>query len=535
MINKHIWIITVVLLPVFCARAQNTADAIAKLTKFLKDEGFTGNIEKTLPQKLGRQIDPAKKELGRQIFFDKHLGLHRDNSCAGCHSPSRGYGDTQPIAIGVQSNDVVGSDRKGARNQRRTPMVINTAFYPKLMWNGRFSANSGDPFNNSQGFTFPLPEDGNFFPKSDSRFKTLLAVQGFIPFAEQPEMAGFTTLGSRTFTMPKLMPGVTKLKHSLPAAYSARLLNRHTSGASEEPDFSQFDDGLGRPVPSGYPGVPSLNSPIRHAVLEDINAIKEYRDLFGAIYPSVADGNGIEFWMIGDVLAEFQISLTFANAPIDRFARGEHAALSPEATRGAIIFFGKASCVQCHAVSGAANEMFSDFKEHVAGIPQIAPRFGKGTGNVPFRNADKKPSNIGNQDLGLWEFTENDDDVYKFRTSPLRNLALQPAYFHNGAFRDLKDAVRYHTDTVQQSAMYDPARAGVPADLQGNIGPIAPVIQRLSPRLKQPAGLTDAELNDVVAFLRDGLLDERANADKLMADIPKRVPSGAAMQTFQKP
>jgi cytochrome c peroxidase len=37
-------------------------------------------------------------------------------------------------------------------------MVLNTAFYPTLMWNSRFHARSGDPFDNSLGFVFPDPE-----------------------------------------------------------------------------------------------------------------------------------------------------------------------------------------------------------------------------------------------------------------------------------------------------------------------------------------------------------------------------------------
>ena len=41
-------------------------------------------------------------------------------------------GDSQSIAIGVQSNRIVGPGREGPRNQRRTPTVVNTAFYPAL-------------------------------------------------------------------------------------------------------------------------------------------------------------------------------------------------------------------------------------------------------------------------------------------------------------------------------------------------------------------------------------------------------------------
>ena len=88
--------------------------------------------------------------------------------------------------------------------------------------------------------------------------------------------------------------------------------------------------------------------------------------------------------MIGSALAEFELSLTFANAPIDRFARGERDALTPQEKQGALLFFGRARCVACHAVGGRSNEMFSDFENHVLGVPQIAPHFGVGTGNVVF-------------------------------------------------------------------------------------------------------------------------------------------------------
>ena len=37
-------------------------------------------------------------------------------------------------------------------------MVVNNAFYPTLMWNGRFAALSADPLDNSLGFDSPPPE-----------------------------------------------------------------------------------------------------------------------------------------------------------------------------------------------------------------------------------------------------------------------------------------------------------------------------------------------------------------------------------------
>jgi cytochrome c peroxidase len=60
-------------------------------------------------------------------------------------------------------------------------------------------------------------------------------------------------------------------------------------------------------------------------------------------------------------ITEFQTTLTAANAPLDRFARGDRHAMMPGQKRGALLFFGKAGCVACHAVAGQSHEMFSDF------------------------------------------------------------------------------------------------------------------------------------------------------------------------------
>jgi len=120
-----------------------------RLAAALVRAGFTGRIESRLEARLGRPIDPARADLGRLLFFDKILGLHEDNSCAGCHSPAFGFGDSQRMAIGVDNNGVVGPNRRGPRNQRRSPLVANTIFYPALMWTPRFVALSGDPFDPS--------------------------------------------------------------------------------------------------------------------------------------------------------------------------------------------------------------------------------------------------------------------------------------------------------------------------------------------------------------------------------------------------
>src|SRR5688500_2368390 len=157
-----------------------------ELIAVLRQAGFTGRIEATLEQRLGRRLDMPLADLGRNLWFDTLTGLNNDNACAGCHSPTAGFGDTQSIAIGIDSNEVVGAHRAGPRNMRRAPMVINTVFFPRLMWNSRFAALSGDPFDNHAGFEFPLPED-----RTLSGQRHLLTAQAFIPPTERNEVAGF--------------------------------------------------------------------------------------------------------------------------------------------------------------------------------------------------------------------------------------------------------------------------------------------------------------------------------------------------------
>jgi cytochrome c peroxidase len=476
--------------------AQGAGSLDAELAAALASAGFTGTVESTLEERLGRPLNLALADLGRLLFFDSVLGLHEDNSCAGCHTPAFGFGDSQSIAIGVQNNGVVGPGRRGPRNQRKAPPIVNAAFFPRQMLNGRFVALSGDPFDNSAGFGFPPPERDAFrFPAGDPRFRTLLSAQGHIPPTELVEMAGF-------------------------------------SGATANPlihaRFHQFDDGRGTPLPLDADGDGFLNEEIRDLVLQKLNAIEDYVVRFAdSVNGGSTAGFAIDFAMVGAALAEFQLSQTLANAPIDRFARGERGAMTARQKRGALLFFGTARCVDCHAVTGPSNEMFSDFQNRVLGVPQIAPFFGAGTGNVVFDGPGS------DEDFGAEQISGDPPDRYKFRTSPLRNVGQQPAFFHNGAFTRLQDAIAHHLDVERSARNYNPHVAGIDRDLTHRRGPIEPVLARLDPLVEGPLDLTPRELSELVAFVGEGLLDPRATRENLCGLVPAFVPSGLPVAVFQ--
>jgi cytochrome c peroxidase len=442
------------------ARASGTAQhqRDEELSALLRQAGFTGRVEASLESRLGRRLDRQLADIGRLLWFDTITGLNDDNSCAGCHSPTAGFGDTQSIAIGIENNGIVGPHRLGPRNMRRSPIIINSAFYPHLMWNARFNALSGDPFDNSAGWLFPPPEE-----LSLSELPHLLTAQAFIPPTERTEVAGFDFAGD--------------------------------------------------------------NHAIRGEVLSRLNAIPEYRRLFGRVFPEVKAGAPITFEMFGQAIAEFEFTLTFANGPIDRYARGQPNALNDDEKLGAMLFFGEARCVSCHSVSGESNEMFSDFQSHVIAVPQIAPAWT----NNEFDGAG------ANEDFGREQVSGDSADRYQFRTSPLRNVAVQPAFMHNGAFTSLEAAVRHHLDVFASVAFYTPAAHNLAPDLAGPLGPMDPVLERLDPLLATPIELSDEQFRQLLAFVENALLDPRARPENLRKLVPASLPSGRLPLFFEFP
>ncbi len=423
------------------------------LRRALEARSFTGRIEETLEERLGRPLDAELAEIGRLLFFDPILSLTRDNSCSGCHGPNVSFNGSQPIEIGVGNNGVVGPGRVGPHNQRRAPTLINAAFYPRLMWDSRFASTAIDPFDNRQGFDFPEP-DGRALSQLDH----LLVAQAFTPVANRFEMAG------------------------------------SFAGDHEE---------------------------MRGEVTRRVDEIDGYRSRFAAVFPEIADGAPLRYEHIARALAEFQFTLVRADAPIDRFARGEPDAMTPDEKRGALLFFDiRTKCGECHMVRTFANEMFSDFEPHVLGVPQLVPE----GGIQPFHGPG------ADEDYGQEIHTGRKTDRYKFRTQPLRNAAYQPFYMHNGAYRCLSDAVRHHLDATGAVRSYSPDH--LPPALRA-IGPMEDVLESLHPFIANPyEGLTDDELDQILVFVRDGLADPAAAPEALRHLIPEAVPSGLPVHDF---
>ena len=191
------------------AAGNTVSDLDQLLSAALKRAGFTGTIESTLERASGARRPRARRS--RPAALLRHdPALHDDNTCAGCHAPAAGFGDTQSIAIGIQNNDVVGPNRAGPRNQRRTPTVVNTAFYPEAHVERPLLRALGRSVRQLAGLRVSAARRGHAFPPHDPVVTHLLIAQAHIPPTELVEVAGFTgtrgTIGPR-FDAVRRRPG----------------------------------------------------------------------------------------------------------------------------------------------------------------------------------------------------------------------------------------------------------------------------------------------------------------------------------------
>jgi cytochrome c peroxidase len=70
---------------------------------------------------------PLRVELGKKLFFDPRLSRDQNMSCATCHSPMMGWSDGLATTKGFQSMVL----------KRASPTLVNVAFNPIQMWDGR--------------------------------------------------------------------------------------------------------------------------------------------------------------------------------------------------------------------------------------------------------------------------------------------------------------------------------------------------------------------------------------------------------------
>ncbi len=244
-------------------------------------------------------------------------------------------------------------------------------------------------------------------------------------------------------------------------------------------------------------------------VVARLKHIDGYRPLFAAAYPDV--GNAFDIEHVANALAAFEVQMGNAPAsPWDRFLAGDDVALDADAAQGALLFYGEAGCSVCHS-----GTLLTDQRYHNLAVPQLGP--GKGA--------------LEPLDVGRAMVSGMPEDLFAFRTPPLRNVALTGPWMHNGAYTTLEAVIRHHLDPVAGLRNYDSTqlapdlRDAVVTDSSTVAGALraARLLTTLDPLVATPRSLTDQQIGQLLAFL-DALTDPSALS--LEGVVPDTVPSG---------
>src|SRR5207302_5520502 len=117
------------------------------------------------------------------------------------------------------------------------------------------------------------------------------------------------------------------------------------------------------------------------------------------------------------------------------------------------------------------------------------------------------------EDFGRWNATGRDEDRYKFRTPPLRNVTKTAPYFHNGSEPSLTGAIRRHFEVLERADKYNP---------DGSFAMSIQQINAVSPLLFPRPQISTAEMDDLLAYL-SALTYQPTHLETLG---PRAVPSG---------
>jgi len=184
----------------------------------------------------------------------------------------------------------------------------------------------------------------------------------------------------------------------------------------------------------------------------------------------------------------------------DQFLRGR-VALSEQEARGLELFNSpsKGNCAGCHPSEKGADgshPLFTDFTYDNLGVPR---------NTALAQNADPAFYDLGL--CGRADLASRTDLCGAFKVPSLRNVALRKVYFHNGRFTTLKDVVTFYVQRDTHPEKWYPLNADgtvnkfddLPPQYHANVNTAEVPYDRV---LGDAPALTDAEVDDVVAFLR---------------------------------
>ncbi|MBL7691080.1 MAG: hypothetical protein JNM41_05775 [Flavipsychrobacter sp.] len=160
--------------------------------------------------------------------------------------------------------------------------------------------------------------------------------------------------------------------------------------------------------------------------LNRINTDPIYSTLFRKYFKT----NTITYKHLAYALAQFARTMVSGNSRYDLSLRGI-VTLTPDERAGKELFFTeRGDCFHCHT-----NPVMTDNAMHNTGLDSIYTK-----------DADK----------GYYNVTHNTNDLGKFRTPNLRNVALRTRFMHDGRFTTLEEVINFYDHGMRKVSNLDP-------------------------------------------------------------------------------
>jgi cytochrome c peroxidase len=195
----------------------------------------------------------------------------------------------------------------------------------------------------------------------------------------------------------------------------------------------------------------------------------EYRELFDNAFTNFPAEERYSNETAGLAIAAYERTVLANQSPFQNWLHNRTNTLTIGEIRGAILFFGKGECAECH--NGPA---LNSMSFHALGMKDLESNKGM------IHGLDDSVIK------GRGGFTKRNEDNYKFKTPQLYSLQDSPFYGHGSSFESIQQVIRYKNRGLKEN-MLTPDQA-------------------ISTSFR-PLGLTESEISDLTQFIETGLHD----------------------------
>ena len=276
-----------------------------------------------------------------------------------------------------------------------------------------------------------------------------------------------------------------------------------SQGVNQDLDYGALSDGHpAHANEDGYPALETQNIEGFHihrlGIDEEVLDSYGYREMFASAFPE--DPNLVHedpAKAFSFAVSAFLRTIVTTDAPFQRWLRNDNdPSFNDKMKRGALLFFGKANCSDCHnspslGASIDPNDGM-DIRFHALGTKDMT----EVTEITKTLYNEDLESEIERK-LGRGGLNKREEDHYKFRVPQIYNTKDYQTYFHGSSKNSLEEVIEYKINAVSEKLE----------------------VENLSP-LFVPLNLSNREIEDLLYFVEEGLYDPNMISKYVPLDIP---------------